>query len=160
MLYNSWHSTTSTRTPTSTSSRGLSRECRRVVQLATGNRACRTCRRGSSRDVRVGVGVVECQLYRRHAGIRRSTVYSRRTTTAIHVACKRLISSTNKWLPRNADRSIRRLTSECYLHSPTLQRSNVCFLSTDQHGSQPTEQRRDQARLFCRSDYNAPEYSQ
>ena len=43
------HSTT----PTPTSSQGSLRECRRVVQLATGmnsgNRACRTCRRGSSR---------------------------------------------------------------------------------------------------------------
>jgi len=40
-----------TNTDTDTSSLGLSRECRRVVQLATGitsgNRACRTCRRGS-----------------------------------------------------------------------------------------------------------------
>jgi len=51
----SWHSTTPTPTPTSspTSSRGSSRERRRVVQLAvgitSGNRACRTCRRGSSR---------------------------------------------------------------------------------------------------------------
>ena len=48
----SWHSTTPTPTPTSspTSSRGSSRECRRFVQLAagitSGNRACRTCRRG------------------------------------------------------------------------------------------------------------------
>jgi len=45
------HSTAST--PTPTSSQGSSRECRRVVQLATeitsGNRACPTCRRGSSR---------------------------------------------------------------------------------------------------------------
>ena len=51
----SWHSTTPTRTrtPTPIPSRGSSRECRRVVQLAigitSGNRACRTCRRGSSR---------------------------------------------------------------------------------------------------------------
>jgi len=47
----SWRSTTPT--PTPTSSRGSSRQCRRVVQLAveitSGNRACRTCRRGSSR---------------------------------------------------------------------------------------------------------------
>ena len=57
------------------SSRGSSRECRRVVQLAigitSGNRACRTCRRRSSReDVRfgVGVGVVEFQLYERTTG--------------------------------------------------------------------------------------------
>ena len=49
----SWHSTTPTPTSSPTSSRGSSRECRRVVQLArgitSGNRACRTCRRGSSR---------------------------------------------------------------------------------------------------------------
>jgi len=55
----SWHSTAPTRTPTSTptssptSSRGLSRECRPVVQLAigitSGNRAYQMCRRGSSR---------------------------------------------------------------------------------------------------------------
>jgi len=52
------HSTTPTPTPTSspTSSRGSSRECRRVIQLAagitSGNRACRTCRRRSSRGCR------------------------------------------------------------------------------------------------------------
>jgi len=59
------HSTTPIPTPTSspTSSRGLSGECRRVVQLAatvitSGNRACRTCRRGSSRGCwRVSVSV-------------------------------------------------------------------------------------------------------
>ena len=51
------HSATPTPTSSPTSSRGSSRECRRVgVQLATGitsgNRACRTCRRGSSRGRR------------------------------------------------------------------------------------------------------------
>jgi len=50
----SWHSTTPTRTRTS--SRGSSRECRLVVQLAigitSGNRACRTCRRWFSRGCR------------------------------------------------------------------------------------------------------------
>jgi len=50
----SWHSTAPTRTPTLTSwsksSRGSSRECRRVVQLATGiTSGNRACRRGSSR---------------------------------------------------------------------------------------------------------------
>jgi len=48
-----WHSTTPTPTCTPTSSQGSSRECRRVGQLAigitSGNRACPTCRRGSSR---------------------------------------------------------------------------------------------------------------
>ena len=44
---------TPTRTSSPTSSQGSSRECRHVVQLATGitsrNRACPTCQRGSSR---------------------------------------------------------------------------------------------------------------
>jgi len=54
-----------------TSSRGSSREFRRVVQLATGitlgNCACRTCRGEDAREdfrVGVGVGVVEFQLNR------------------------------------------------------------------------------------------------
>ena len=71
----SWHSTapTRTRTPTPTSSptcsRGSSRECRRVVQLATGiTSIARVGRVGEDprEDVRVrvgvGVGVVEFQL--------------------------------------------------------------------------------------------------
>ena len=68
----SWHSTTptQTRTPTfsSTSSRGSSRECRRVVQLATGiTLIARVGRVGEDpgEDVRVGVCVVVVvfQLY-------------------------------------------------------------------------------------------------
>ena len=68
-IYYSWHSTTPTltRTSTPTSSRGSSRECRRVVQLATEiTSIARVGRVGEnpSEDVRVGVGVgvVEFQL--------------------------------------------------------------------------------------------------
>jgi len=61
----SWHSTTPT--PTPTSSWGSSRECRRVVKLATGitsgNHACRTFGRvGGDPREDVRVGVVEFQL--------------------------------------------------------------------------------------------------
>jgi len=64
-------STASTRTPTPTrtssptSSRGSWRECRRVVQLATGmTLIARVGRVGEDlrEDVRVGVGIVEFQL--------------------------------------------------------------------------------------------------
>jgi len=54
------HSTTPTRTPTPTSSRGSSRECRRVVQLATG---ITSIARVGHVGEEVGVGVVECELY-------------------------------------------------------------------------------------------------
>jgi len=63
-VWNCWHSATPTRTPTSTSSR----ECRRVVQLATGiTSIARVGRVGEDprADVRVGVGVVEFQLIAR-----------------------------------------------------------------------------------------------
>ena len=55
----SWHSTT----PTPTSSRGSSRECRRVVQLATGiTSIARVGRVGEDPREDVHVGVVEFQL--------------------------------------------------------------------------------------------------
>ena len=60
-MRSSWHSTT----PTPTSSRGSSRECRRVVQLATGiTSIARVGRVGEypREEVGVGVGVVECEL--------------------------------------------------------------------------------------------------
>jgi len=49
-------------TPTRTSSRGLSRECRRVVQLATGITSIARVGEDPREDVRVGIGVVEFEL--------------------------------------------------------------------------------------------------
>jgi len=72
----SWHSTTPTSSPTS--SRGSSQECRRVVQIATGitsgNRACRTCRRGSSRGC-----TCRCRCRRRGTPALSTTCFRRRT---------------------------------------------------------------------------------
>ena len=65
------HSTT----PTPTSSRGTSRECRRVVQLATGiTSIAHVGRVGEDprEDVGVGVGVVECELYCEQVKVRDS----------------------------------------------------------------------------------------
>ena len=61
------HSTTPTPTSSPTSSLGSSRECRRVVHLATGMTSiARVGRVGEDprEEVGVGVGVVECELYR------------------------------------------------------------------------------------------------
>jgi len=60
----SWHSTTPTPKSSPTSSRGSSRECRRVVQFATGITSGNPAGEDPSKDVRFGVGVVEYQLYR------------------------------------------------------------------------------------------------
>jgi len=60
------HSTTPTPTSSPASSRGSLRECRRVVQLATGiTSIARVGRVGEDprEEVGVGVGVVECELY-------------------------------------------------------------------------------------------------
>jgi len=112
----SWHSTTPTPTSSPTSPPVSSRECRRVVQLATGitsrNHACRTCRRGCP---------CRCRCWRSGMSALRHTGHSSNCSRCFMTACHKS-SDNNPTRPFN-------YSSCCSLYNspPPAYQKRRCF---------------------------------